>query len=70
MVSKIAHSESPALDHYQQALKKYNTKPTKGTIRFTGKDEVANFRGTFRFALAPCHHLCAKWWGNLPDAGL
>ena len=31
---------------------------------------MANLRGTFRFVLAPCHHLCAKWWGNLPDAGL
>ena len=34
MVSKIAHNESPALDHYQQALKKkYNTKQTEGTVR-------------------------------------
>ena len=33
MVSKIAHNESPALDHYQQALKKYTTKQTEVTVR-------------------------------------
>ena len=70
MVSKIAHSENPALDHYQQALKnKYNTKQTEGTVRFTRKDGEADPEappGLHWSHAAPGY----KVGGDHPDAGL